>query len=210
MSIYTEREMLKYLLECIQEEKKVLRGMYQDIKQQETDLLNRVRELDNIGRSETKGVYDVQGLISDLSETLSRVSGLIPRIPIETVLEEVRDIANGINSPAILDNVDGNNTVLKSREYKLDKQNSLYRENQKALANRKEEFKSKKFNAKTHGDLLISFMKDMGRPVSTAEIKGYLSERGFAEGNTSNRMTAMIKQHPKVSKVGHGYYQISL
>ena len=203
MSIYTEREMLKYLVECIQEEKRIVRGMYQDIKQQEITLLDRMRELDNIGRKETQGVYDVQGLISDLSNTLNKVSGLIPRIPIETILEDIRNRAS--NSGVTI--VEGSSSILSNPEYQKDKQNLIFKENQKALSKRNLEVKKRKFNAKSNGKVLLEFIKNSGRPVSVSEIKEFLDSEGYTEGNTSNRMTAMLKVYPRLEKVSHGFYQ---
>ena len=108
---YMEREYISKQLANLQEEKKAIRLLYQEIIKQETRLLDRLREIEG-GQKEEHG----------------------PVKPLKDVLEELRD-KEGENTPIILKaENEPINSVIESETFKKEVKEAIAKENEKRLS----------------------------------------------------------------------------
>jgi len=83
--------MLTRLFEDLQEEKRQLKANYRqdksDLEERQERILDRLERLDK----EDKDLIDVEGVMVSLSDTANKLSGLIPDIPVDVLLEKTAE-----------------------------------------------------------------------------------------------------------------------
>ena len=212
MSIFNEREALREQLLHIKEEKSELRKFYREmldeLHSKESDLLVRLRELDerDIDNSDAPGVYDIQGLLSDLSSTIVHLKELVPQVPVKVLLEELKNSNTRV--------VEESNGVLSSNKFKEEVLNSVALENKRygVDAKKRDERDDKgvkvKFSGKKAAPIVREYLKEQGRPVALKSLINILDAYGFDRSiNSTERLKSIMKVDPRIKVASRGYYQ---
>lgn len=216
MSIFSEREAIKSELAHIKNEKDELRKMYREMSimlyNREVELLSRLRELDDrdIELSGGSGIYDVQGLLSDLSNTIVHLKELVPQVPVKVLLEEVKKQAIEGSSPSILQE----KGLMDNSKFKQEVLDSIARENRvhKVDAVKRDERDARgaklKFSGKKAAPIVREYLKEQGKPIALKTLINILDAYGFDKSiNSTERLKSIMKVDPRIKVASRGYYQ---
>lgn len=212
MPIFTEREAIKDRLASIRKEKEELRKVYQELNDVETELFNRLRELDAIGQehSGVVGVYDIQSLISDLTETVMYMKDLVPKVPVQVLIDEIKgQYENSGSLPKVLN---GDEDKIENKpKFREEVRESISREIRNAGVKLHKEVKmreKKRFSAKEALPVVREYMERAGVPVPLKTIINILDTAGFEKAkNSTERIKSLMHLDDKIQPVSRGYYQ---
>jgi uncharacterized protein (DUF2235 family) len=187
--IFTERQAIRIRLEEIRESES-------KIREERQSLLQRLRELDNQERQS----IDTESIMFQLMETVNALSRLIPHVPINVVLE---DIKRDIKSSGI---IQIQKDVVKPSDNNIVDHETVVI--QKAIDSKLPSRRGKQQDIKKLVPMVISIFKNKGTPMKSKEIENKLFElHEIKYNNFTNFMIQLQKHDSRIEKVKYGIYQ---
>lgn len=190
--MFTERKAIKERMEQIKEE-------ISELRKERDMLFMRLKELDN----KSMEAYDISEVMENLSEITLNLSKLIPKIPLNTVIEEYKK------------------EVLSKVSHEIRIEENTYEESnitEKMVLEEKElDELSAPVRKRKSNDLNIvsshvaSILKEKGRPVRVGELEEELKEKYNIFWNSTvafnQALINIMKNDDRIERASRGFYQ---
>jgi len=219
----SEREAINRMMDYINEERARLLDQY-------TNLLDRLRELDNIDteyqkiQPTTAPVPTVQGVTITNSSggiDLSSLSldGLTEKFEADFPVSEEDVIFDEFNEPLDLEQTSMNLAELIEEHKKQFHQNDenkdswAYDSEKELLREKSTKTPRKKRAKRTSGSFrdnkAVDILKEIGKPIKTADLIKRLREEDIEMSSPYALLNNVRKYEPGIEKVGFGFYQFN-
>lgn len=203
--IFTERQAIKGRLEEISQN----RMREADERQM---LMQRLRELDN----QEKQAIDCESVLGSLMETVNTLARLIPSIPLNVVLEDIkRDFdRSGIiehkkeEIKPLDNNIIDHDSVLRQKANDSTITHKVTLPTRDGIVYRRG--KGNQYDIKQTCSLLVTIFKEKGIPMKSIEIERTFKDKyNMNWNNFTNAMIQMMKHDKKIQRVpqSFGFYQ---